>query len=584
MKSKIYFSIAAIAIITFSFKASAQIDKTIPIDYKISNPYKVIDGIKKLYAGDNGKMLAVKYFGKGISIQTFDATSMNELTRTEYKDFQKPFLIDELVQLGDQFFLFYSIKNKTTKEYDLFSREISIETGKFITEQKLLISPTGKTVDYFSLNNIEFGTFTMILPIQHYQYTLNHEKNKVAVTYSYAKEDNNLCLAIFDNKMIPVSERKFTLPHNEKYSDILNYALFSDNVFYILYREFQNEKHSFVTKDNKLNYKLMLYKATDESNDLTSQEVILEDHFIADVVLEDDNGTLLCAGTYATDNAKWRKTSGLIMRSTGLIPTPTLNLSVGKNPSQPHNIDVDVDGVFSFDIARNGQVSKIDTAEIPVKLLNYYVSKLVAKTHDKIDEDDKLGFSDLKLRDVYATPDSGRVIVCEQFYISTRTVYTNTGTVVKYAYHYLDMLFAKFDSKGELEFIKKLPKNQFAELNAINNASYKGGLSYKYEQTEKYHYIFFLDNVKNLDLDMNHRAYRHVQGEGGYFTCYRIDNKTGEVAKGSIFDMRDMNGGKPIIKGEQFTTNRILKIGDNKLILELYTNKKEDRLVEITLE
>ena len=95
----------------------------------------------------------------------------------------------------------------------------------------------------------------------------------------------------------------------------------------------------------------------------------------------------------------------------------------------------------------------------------------------------------------------------------------------------------------------------------------------------KYDYILFLDNVKNIELSMDQYPKRHQDGAGGYLTGFKIDTETGETEKVSLFDTRDAKG----VELFQFNTGRIIKLDNNSFALECYKKKKEDVMIKVTL-
>lgn len=92
-------------------------------------------------------------------------------------------------------------------------------------------------------------------------------------------------------------------------------------------------------------------------------------------------------------------------------------------------------------------------------------------------------------------------------------------------------------------------------------------------------YFVFLDNIKNLEIDINTVPARHSDGRGGYLTAYQVSNESGETKKLSIFDTKSVND----ISLYQFTTRRIVDLNDNEFAVEFYKKGKEDVIFKITL-
>ena len=84
-----------------------------------------------------------------------------------------------------------------------------------------------------------------------------------------------------------------------------------------------------------------------------------------------------------------------------------------------------------------------------------------------------------------------------------------------------------------------------------------------------------------MALTLDKRPATHMDGLGGFLTCYRINNETAKVDKFSIFDMMKVDGG---YKVEQFNTGRILEVFEDEFIMELYKNKKEDIMIKVKIK
>ena len=107
----------------------------------------------------------------------------------------------------------------------------------------------------------------------------------------------------------------------------------------------------------------------------------------------------------------------------------------------------------------------------------------------------------------------------------------------------------------------------------------KGGLSVAYLEGDHAHYVLFLDNVKNADIDINEVPARHMDGKGGYLTAYKIDDGTGKVEKHTLYNSLEVNG----VTTYQFQTSRIFKAMDDVLMVEVYIKNKKDMMIKMEL-
>ena len=161
--------------------------------------------------------------------------------------------------------------------------------------------------------------------------------------------------------------------------------------------------------------------------------------------------------------------------------------------------------------------------------------------------------------------------------------YTRRGSYV--TYHNNDILVSKIDASGNLAWMKKIPKRQYGKpkMGEVYDTSkvYQGGMSYSYFNTNGNHYIVFLDNVKNIDLELDQIPALHSDGHGGYLTSYKINDNTGEMSKGSILDTRNVAEDLEVY---QFSNNRIVKTDENQFVLEVYKKSKEDVLIKVDIK
>ena len=105
-------------------------------------------------------------------------------------------------------------------------------------------------------------------------------------------------------------------------------------------------------------------------------------------------------------------------------------------------------------------------------------------------------------------------------------------------------------------------------------------LSYKYVKSGSNHYVLFLDNIKNLKIADNEYPEKHRSGMGGFLTAYQVNDADGATKKLSLFDLKDMKG----VPVYQFSTLRIMEIGENSMLMEFYKKKKQDLLLRIEIK
>ncbi|MEO8933218.1 MAG: hypothetical protein ABI295_02840 [Xanthomarina sp.] len=79
----------------------------------------------------------------------------------------------------------------------------------------------------------------------------------------------------------------------------------------------------------------------------------------------------------------------------------------------------------------------------------------------------------------------------------------------------------------------------------------------------------------------NKYPHMHNDGHGGYFTSYKINDVSGEVSKGSVFDTLSLTED---FNAYQFSTKRVIKTSDSEFLIEVYKKRKEAVLIKISVK
>ncbi|MBL4624217.1 MAG: hypothetical protein JKY42_03620, partial [Flavobacteriales bacterium] len=249
-----------------------------------------------------------------------------------------------------------------------------------------------------------------------------------------------------------------------------------------------------------------------------------------------------------------------------------------------------IEGVYVAELGDNG-VENEKFNKIPLDIINQYRSDdAQEKTKDKVAAGEPVGVDHLKLDEIIVNEDATLTLVGEVFFVFTIPGISEATN----RFYYREVVLTKMSATGELLWIKKLIKDQrrfekysgnYGSCNAIaySRASSKEprlDMSYKYVNSGGNHYVLFLDNVKNLKIADSEYPQKHRSGLGGFLTAYQVSDADGATKKLSLFDLKDMKG----ISVYQFSTLRIMELGDNSMLMEFYKKKKEDLLLRIEIK
>lgn len=499
---------------------------------EVSKPYPVVDATSKQYLKSEQNILALK----DNTLQLLGTEKMNLASISEF-ELPKKAEIEKLCKINDKFVLFYSLWDKENEMEQLFYKYV--KNGKLEGDGTLLIKVKGKIS-----GDLAVGGFYSYRVVNKFNFQFSNKDSKLLIKYRIKPEErddskNNDIIGfnVFDSDLKKIWTKEVKMPYTEKKMDNLDYAVDGEGNVYILARIY-NDESTKLEVDDKLNFHLEILRVEANSGTINKTPINLEDKFVYQLSLyECTSEYMICAGLTSK------------------------------------NIHFDADGLVVFKIMKDGALSEKSYYKIPLEVLNQYETERKQIKNEKKEEEDKSEFQNLLLQNLIVEADGSIILVGEQYYVTTHTTYSNGKSYTTYTYHYNDMLMTKIDKSGQLAWMKKLPKRQ-------QGAAGQGSMSYKYMEGDGCHYLLFLDNVKNMHLELNKRPSTHADGKGGYLTAYKIQDSDGRTEKISILNIDDIKD----IALYQFSVDRIIPITLNSFIFEAYKKQKEDVLVKVTFQ
>ena len=517
-------------------------------DIKLSKPHRVVDATTKLYLNDEDHILSFKIVKtNNFIIQSFDPHTLDEISRAE-NNLERNSDFEAFVRTDKQFYVLYTLYDKPNNTEQLFAQEIDPSSSKFKGKPKKLLDVKGKIAGVFQ------GGFSFYVSDK-FDFQHSKSENKLLIHFRMKPEKRNdklsydrIGLYVFDaglNKIWgDIREMKYT----EAQMDIEDYAVDDAGNAYLLGKIYKDgNKDQKRLGDEEINYKYEIMKLTGSDEIAEFNELKLDDNrFIEDLeIKEQDENKMIIAGYYS--NAE------------RLV----------------------INGVFVFIVDKNTGEHKKNYYDIPLDVLNAYESRRVVKKNTKRDDnDDGIGFANLKLRDIFIDDDGNITLIGEQYWMRKTgntsvmpgiTAHGMQGNISR-VYYYTNILVTKVTPEGELAWMTKIPKSQIGVTGM-------GGMSYSKIGTDKHLYVMYLDNEKNSNLAIDEKPKKHNDGQGGFLTSSKINYETGQVSKESLFDLRNVNGTEVY----QFATGRVINLSDEKIAIEVYKKKNEDIWIKVGL-
>ncbi|MFT4679676.1 MAG: hypothetical protein ACI9RU_002267 [Litorivivens sp.] len=500
-------------------------------------PYKVVDAKSKEYIGvGDGATISVKTRGELVIIQRYDTQSMTETDRFEYEDFPPYLKFEDLEMINGHLYYFFSSYIKKEKKFEIYAREVNVNTAKFSDFVRLAQSE-GTVINK---NAVTFGKQAIAgtLP-SHFTITPAFDESKFLVSYKRKpikrKNSENkdvLGFFMFDDALSPIWGQEVELPYTEDQFLINALACTAKGTAHILGKLKEDNQFVMLSMDQDARIKNV---ALDINAELFFQEF---------KITEDGDGNLNVAGIYANGidyKVSWNGSGSLSFNTNGIL----------------------ISKVDPF----TGVLDKEDH-EFSIDLINLYQSQRQKDKNEKREEDGKAGINDLVMKEFISYKDGSALVLAEQDFYRSEYIFGKGQITV---HRYEDIIMLRTKPNGTLDWVRRLPKTQIAEH------TLKNGCGIKYASSPTGHYVLFLDNVNNAEIGPDDVPASHKDGKGGFLTAYKIADESGESEKYTIANILDING----TEAHQFAPSRIFKVDESVFLLEMYIKGKKDNMVKM---
>ncbi|WP_074407521.1 MULTISPECIES: hypothetical protein [Aquimarina] len=548
---------------------------------EVGEKYEETDGHMKVFFKHKDYVVAINTQKSDLVIQKLDPKTLKEIKRINVKKFMKGKGGNkEIIQMGDKAVFFYEAWNGKEKIESLMAVPISLD-DLTVGDPYTFLSQQGKIV---IVRHKLSGSKPLKMGAAFggkYFFKKSFDKQKLLVKYrlkpkfrSDKKSFDRIAMHVFDADLKLEWNQVVEMPYTEKKMNNGDYTIDREGNFYMLATVYEDDSTDEKKKKEKnANYHLELFKVQKNTNTIIKNEIDIGDKFIDEAALyENAKGDIIIGGTCKNPDQGMKRVSLVFYEN--VIGQPT--------------------GVFTVNLTKEGGVRDFKSYDFPIEMLTKHSSQGEKKNikEKKEEEDLKPPFYLLKLNAIVLNKDGSFLILGEQRYILQKSEdyrFHNVPKMMKrkridvfdedaavmvlrgLSYHYKDILTVKINADGTLAWMHKLPKRQ-------RGVKQKRSMSYTHMFAGDHHYLLYLDNVKNLNLPEDKVPHQHTDGQGGYFTTYIINDKTGEVKKEALFNTRDIKG----IEMEHFETDKILPLSDSEILIEGFDGRNKDFLVKVS--
>lgn len=489
------------ALTLLSLSASAQNNK---FDFKIGSEYELPKKTQDLSffgnSADGIVNLALK--DDELHIVRFDSKTLNLTTDKiiPVKEASRNFNSETLVDFGTNHYWLHSDWDKGTERESLYYDKIDVAENKISSSDKLLLESSKIAGEL-----VRTSTFGRSKTAGKYDFNYDAQHRKLLVSYRLVPEERNdkinydkIGLFVFDENMNKLWGREYTMPYTEAIMDNSDFSLDADGNAYLLAKVYDSDNRREKDKSTGLPaYHYEVLKFTADNKKIAKAPIKIGDFF---------------------------------PKETSLVENSLHEMVIASTYSKKANSN-STDGIFLSIMDKDGKIIRYRNGyyEFPLEELEKFET---ARSKRKMEKKDDYEAPNLKVRNLVVESDGSVLIACEESYYKVYTSTSSNGiTTTTYVYYNEDIIAAKINAAGTMEWVRKIPKRQ------------RGGqpvntMSFKLVSDESGYYFLYLDNIKNMGLSEGEEPKYHMDGAGGQVVVSKIDN-AGRVSKDLLFDTRD---------------------------------------------
>ncbi len=391
-----------------------------------------------------------------------------------------------IVYMNNTLYLFSSIENKKTDNVILYAQTINKKTLRLNNDSRKITE-----INYAKKGSKSFGDF---------EYEISRDESKLMIHYLLPvrkKEKEKIALIVLDKDLELLWGRKCTLSYMKELFEDERYRVDNDGNAYVLGIVYKDK--ALTKRRGKPNYKYQLICYKDEGETYEEYPIALSGKFITDMQIAiTEKNDIICAGFYSN--------------------VGTFSIS----------------GSYYLNV--DGSTGDIITKSYKKFGLEFITQNMTERKANRAKKKKRKGkdveLFEYDLDNIILRDDGGAVLVGEQFFIEAHSYTSQNGvTSTRYYYNYNDIIVINIDPEGQIEWAKKIPKEQRSVSDFGAYSSYAISIL-----GDKMFFIFN-DNPKNLMNKGDGKLKRYNPKRESIVTLVRMDNE-GNYKKEALYKMK----------------------------------------------
>lgn len=389
---------------------------------------------------------------------------------------------ERILHSNNQLFLFSSFPNQKTKENILFVQTINKKTLELSSDKRRIA-----TIGYFGESRKNAGE---------YYFELSRDRSKLLVYYALpyeAGENERFGFQMFDAELNKLWGKEVSLPYKDELFEVEDYEVDNAGNVYLLGLVYNEKRKSKRKGDPNYQYQILSYNDEQDSPEIYPISIL--EKFLTDMQIGiNKDGDIICAGFYSAEGTTSIRGSYFLK----------------------------IDGNSKAIVSKSFEDFDINFITQNMTEKKERIARQKEKSSGNVE------LAKYVLDDIILREDGGAVLIGEQFFVKTSTVYNNNFYNTNYHYNYNDIIVINIGSDGQVEWTEKIPKRQ-ASINDFGVYS-----SYVLSVIGDKLYFVFNDNPNNLFYKDSGKVQNFSRGKEWLVVLVELD-RTGQQTREALF-------------------------------------------------